>query len=218
MGFDLLIQTLSQDPAVCIKCALRIVHFVGLALGLGAATVLDLLVFRFLIRGKITQSHWKVFKFGSKVVNWGLILLWVTGLGFITYYGVFDPANLGNEKIWAKMTIVLILTINGAFIHSVILPRVKKQIGRSIMEGLPSSHRSVFVVSGAISAVSWYVPMMLGALPQLNFAVPMATILLAYATLLGAAILFAHVLLFVVPSGRTEKASEEDVTLSAEFA
>ncbi len=218
MGFTLLIQTLSQDPAVSIKSVLRIVHFIGLALGLGAATVLDLLVLRFLIRGKITQDHWKVFKFGSKVVNWGLILLWVTGLGFLTYYGVFDPAKLGNEKIWAKMTIVLILTVNGGFIHSIILPRVKRQIGRSLMEGLSSSHRSVFVVSGAVSAVSWYVPMMLGALPQLNFAVPMGTILLAYAALLGSAILVAHALLFVIPAGRAEEASEEDVALSAEFA
>jgi len=141
-----------------------------------------------------------------------------TGLGFLTYYGVFDPAKLGNEKIWAKMIIVLILTVNGGFIHSIILPRVKKQIGRSIMEGLPSSHRSVFIVSGAISAVSWYVPMMLGALPQLNFAVPMGTILLAYATLLSLAILAAHALLFVMPTGHIGEASEEDVALSAEFA
>ncbi|MBZ9789255.1 hypothetical protein K9B32_03810 [Rhizobium sp. 3T7] len=217
MGFTLLIQTLAQDPAVSIKSALRIVHFIGLALGLGAATVLDLLVLRFLIRGKITQDHWNVFKFGSKVVNWGLILLWATGLGFLTYYGVFDPVKLGNEKVWAKMIIVLILTVNGGFIHSIILPRVKKQIGRSIMEGLPSSHRSVFIVTGAISAVSWYVPMMLGALPQLNFAVPMGTILLAYAALLGSAILAAHALLFVMTAGHIEEASE-DVALSAEFA
>ncbi len=210
MGFTLLLQALRQDPEVTLKSGLRIVHFMGLALGLGAATVLDLLVLRFLITGKITQDHWKVFHFGSQVVNWGLITLWVTGFGFLAYYGVFDPEKLGNEKVWAKMTIVLILTINGIFIHSVILPRIKKQIGRPLMDGMSSSQRSVFIVSGAISAVSWYVPMMLGALPQLNFAVPMTTILLAYAALLGSAILLAHGLLFVIPSIQTEKQPKRD--------
>lgn len=202
MGLMFLINTLSLDPVAALKTGLRILHFIGLALGLGAATVLDLMIVRFFIKGKVTPEHWAVFHFGSKIVNWGLILLWVTGIGFMTYYGYFEPIKLGNEKVWAKMTIVAILTINGAFIHAVILPKVKMQIGRSLMEGMSTKQRSTFLISGAVSATSWYVPLMLGALPQLNFVVPMTVILTAYGLLLAAAIIISHSLLFVLPADK----------------
>lgn len=202
MGLMFLINTLSLDPVAALRTGLRIFHFIGLALGLGAATVLDLMIVRFFIKGKVTPEHWAVFHFGSKIVNWGLILLWVTGFGFLAYYGFFEPIKLGNEKVWAKMTIVAVLTINGAFIHAVILPKVKMQIGRSLMEGMSTRQRSTFLVSGAISATSWYVPLMLGALPQLNFVVPMTVILTAYGLLLAAAIVISHSLLFVLPADK----------------
>lgn len=200
MGLMFLINTLSLDPVAALKTGLRILHFIGLALGLGAATVLDLMIVRFFIKGKVTPEHWAVFHFGSKIVNWGLILLWVTGLGFLTYYGFFEPIKLGNEKIWAKIAIVAVLTVNGAFIHAVILPKVKMQIGRSLMEGMSKRQRSTFLISGAISATSWYVPLMLGALPQLNFVVPMTVILMAYGLLLAAAIAISHSVLFLLPA------------------
>ena len=138
MGLMYLIDTLRLDPVASIKTGLRIVHFIGLALGLGAATVLDLMILKFFLRGKVTSDQWNVFHFGSRIVNAGLILLWITGLGFLAYYSAFDPIRLGNEKVWAKMTIVLILTINGIFLHMAVLPKVKAQIGRSLLDGAAS--------------------------------------------------------------------------------
>ncbi len=43
---------------------------------------------------------------------------------------------------------------------------------------------------------------MLGALPQLNFVVPMTVILMAYGVLLAAAIVISHSLLFVLPADK----------------
>jgi hypothetical protein len=206
MGIMYLINTLSLDPVAAIRTGLRIVHFIGLALGLGAATVLDLMIFRFFINGKVTSEQWAVFHFGSRIVNAGLVILWITGFGFLAYYAAFEPVKVGNEKVWAKMMIVLILTINGFFIHSVILPKVKAQIGRSLMEGMSTAQKSVLLTSGAISATSWYVPLLLGALPQLNFVVPMTTILFAYALILALVVTVSHGVLFVLPgSGGTNR-------------
>ncbi len=201
MGLMHLINTLSLDPVAAIRTGLRIVHFIGLALGLGAATVLDLMIFRFFLNGKVTSERWAIFDFGSKIVNAGLLLLWITGFGFLAYYGAFEPIKFGNEKVWAKMLIVLILTINGLFIHAVILPKVKAQIGRSLLAGMSTRQKSVLLTSGAISATSWYVPLLLGALPQLNFVVPMTTILLAYALILALVAAVSHGVLLVVPNG-----------------
>ncbi|MFN7124407.1 MAG: hypothetical protein ACK4M8_00885 [Allorhizobium sp.] len=202
MGLMYLIDTLRLDPVASIKTGLRIVHFIGLALGLGAATVLDLMILKFFLRGKVTSDQWNVFHFGSRIVNAGLILLWITGLGFLAYYSAFDPIRLDNEKVWAKMTIVLILTINGIFLHMAVLPKVKAQIGRSLLDGMSTGRRSLFFASGALSATSWYVPLLLGAMPQLNFVVPMTTILLAYALLLTLALLATQLLLLALGDDR----------------
>jgi len=91
---------------------------------------------------------------------------------------------------------------------SVILPKVKMQIGRLLMEGMSTKQRSTFLVSGVLSATSWCVPLMLGALPQLNFVVPMMVILMAYGLLLAAAIVVSHSLLFVLPADKTGKFDE----------
>lgn len=198
MGLMYLIDTLRLDPVASIKTGLRIVHFVGLALGLGAATVLDLMILKFFLKGKVTSDQWNVFHFGSRIVNAGLVLLWITGLGFLAYYSAFDPIRLENEKVWAKMTIVLILTINGVFLHLAVLPKVNAQIGRSLLDGMSTAQRSMFFASGALSATSWYVPLLLGAMPQLNFVVPMTTILLAYALLLTLALLATQFMLLAL--------------------
>jgi hypothetical protein len=206
-----LIDTLRLDPVASIKTGLRIVHFIGLALGLGAATVLDLMILRFFLRGKVTTDQWNVFHFGSRIVNAGLILLWITGLGFLAYYSAFDPIRLGNEKVWAKMTIVLILTINGVFLHMAVLPKVKAQIGRSLLDGMSVGQRSLLFASGALSATSWYVPLFLGAMPQLNFVVPMTTILLAYALLLTLALLATQFVMLAL--GDVQPSADQSTTL-----
>lgn len=187
-SFAPLVDALSLDPQLTMKTGLRIVHFIGLALGVGAATVLDLMILRFLVKEKVTEENWRIFQFGSKIVNAGLVILWLTGLGFLAYYSAFDPGKLANEKIWAKLVIVSILTLNGVFIHAVALPLIQRRIGARLLSGLSWRRRSALLVAGSISAVSWYVPLALGALPQLNFAVPMITILMTYALILSLAI------------------------------
>ena len=41
----------------------------------------------------------------------GLLILWLTGLGFLWLYWQFEPELLGNPKIWAKVVIVMVLTV-----------------------------------------------------------------------------------------------------------
>jgi hypothetical protein len=179
------------DPAAALKSGLVTLHLLGLVLGLGAATVLDLVIVRFLIRNRVTGDYWNMIEFCSKVVTAGLILLWLSGLGFLIHYGAFDPSKLMNQKVWAKIAIVVILTLNGAFIHGAVLPLVRQRIGRGLFDGLPPRQQSLLLASGAVSATSWYVPLILGAVPQFN-GLPVASILLAYAVLLAVAVATAR--------------------------
>ena len=210
MDQSVYVQLLSADPVMTAKTGLRFVHFIGLALGLGAATLLDLMLVRFFVRETITGERWKIFHFFSNVVNVGLIMLWVTGIGFVLHYAFFDPDKLLNEKIWAKLAIVFVLSVNGMFIHAIVLPRIKKQIGKTLLEGMSQFQRSAFLISGAVSATSWYVPVILGAFPQLNFSVPATTILMTYALLLVLATVAMHAIMALIEPSRTGTSADID--------
>ncbi len=178
----------SPEVTLALKTGLRVTHFVGLVLGLGAATSLDLIILRFLAKGTVSSDHYHTVEFASKVVSAGLLLLWISGFGFLLHYGLFDPAKLGNQKIWAKMAIVAVLTLNGVFIHRSVLPILRRNIGRNLFDGLTSMQRGLLLASGVVSATSWYVPLLLGSVPQLNFVVPAWIILSVYAALLSVGI------------------------------
>lgn len=173
----------SSDPAAWIRTGLRVVHFCGLVLGVGAATLLDLIIARFVLMRGISKEHIHVIDFSSRIVTVGLSLLWISGIGFLIYYGFFDPVKLQNPKIWAKIAIVAVLTINGILVHFFVLPRIRKQVGKRLLDGLSQFHCSLLLLAGTVSVISWYVPLILGAIPQLNFVVPAEAILVSYALL-----------------------------------
>lgn len=179
---------LSIETVTAIKTALRIGHFLGLVLGLGAATLLDLIVLRFLATRKVTAEACQIVEFAAGVVSVGLAMLWVSGLGFMLHYAMFDPARIANPKVWAKMAIVGMLTLNGIFIHRAVLPLIRRGIGRTLFDGMSTTQRGILLASGVVSGTSWYVPLILGATPQLNFVVPAWAILAAYAALLAGGI------------------------------
>ncbi len=197
----------TADPIASIKTGLRFVHFIGLAIGLGGATLLDLILLRFFVRSRIDESTFGIFRFSTGVVDLGLKILWLTGLGFLFHYALFDVEKLTNPKVHAKLVIVAILTLNGVFIHQVILPHVRAQIGKTLFDGVGPVRRSMFILSGSISAVSWYVPVALGAFSQLNFKVPALMLLSIYGALVGVAAITMHLLVALLAKGAPDTAA-----------
>jgi hypothetical protein len=175
-------QVLSSDPA-WIGTGLRVVHIFGLVLGVGAATLLDLIIARFILMRGITPEHVYVVDFSSRIVTIGLALLWISGIGFLIHYGVFEPSKLQNPKIWAKIAIVAVLSANGLLVHYFVLPRIRNQVGKRLFDGLSPFDCSLVLLAGTVSVISWYVPLILGAIPQLNYIVPAEVILSSYALL-----------------------------------
>src|SRR5712671_1196280 len=189
-------------PAL-VKSGLLAFHLSGLVLGLGAATMLDLIIVRFVGSRTVTPEYWSVISLLSKAVTGGLVLLWISGTGLLTHYAFFSPTLLTNPKIWAKITIVGVLTLNGVFIHRVVLRLVRRQVGGPLFAGLTFFQRSCLLASGAVSGLSWWIPFGLGAFPQLNFAVGAETILLIYGLLLILAFVLASLIVRSVLHGLT---------------
>lgn len=125
-----------------------------------------------MVLAKIRRSHAEAFEFGTKVVTAGLVMLWISGLAFLAYYWAFDPEKLANPKIWAKVSVVGVLTVNAVFLHKVVLPVVEQQVSRTLFGGLSAYQRILMVVGGTTSVTSWYVPVALGAIPQFNNSLP----------------------------------------------
>ena len=171
-----------SDPA-WIGTGLRVVHIFGLVLGVGAATLLDLIIARFILMRGITPEHVYVVDFSSRIITIGLALLWISGIGFLIHYGVFEPAKLQNPKIWAKIAIVAVLSANGLLVHYFVLPRIRNQVGKRLFDGLSPFDCSLVLLAGTVSVISWVCAADTWRDSQLNYIVPAEVILSSYALL-----------------------------------
>lgn len=184
--------SLASSPALVsyIRTSLRLLHFGGLVLGFGGAVFLDLTLSRYrqaVVSAELVANvDWI-----SRFVARGLLMLWISGIGFLLLYQATEPEKVFNPKIWAKITIVAILTVNGIAIHRLVLPFLRERIGKQLMTGVRPSKRAALIGCGVISVVSWTMPVVLGAAPQLNHVVPCVMILAAYLLVLAQGFLIA---------------------------
>ncbi|MEO6078082.1 MAG: hypothetical protein ABIP54_04810 [Candidatus Andersenbacteria bacterium] len=148
-----------------IRNALIIAHIIGTALGAGAATVSDYLFFKFAKDGRLDKDEYRILVTVSDLVWTGLLILLLSGFGFILLYlsGNEAVANAYNiQKIWAKFTIVAILLANGFFMHRKVLPMLHHRESRSLITPKFIKKSPIMFTAGAISAVSWYSALVLG--------------------------------------------------------
>lgn len=155
-------------PPIRLLTVFVAIHLIGLCFGLGGATMLDFWILRWMRHGSMPAEIKRSFLFISKVVTVGIAALWLSGLGFIAIYAIESPEKLANPKLYAKITVVFVLTLNGALIHALVLPSVMRDIARPMFEGVSRLTASVFLASGALSGVSWYFAFALGVARELN--------------------------------------------------
>lgn len=167
---------------------LIILHLLGIALGAGGALASDWIFLISARDGRISRSETRFLSLGSKLVWSGVAILALSGLGLF----LLDPIRLlSSPKFLAKMSIVLIIILNGISFHFLHLPRIKRHAG----EHFPSSdefmrYRFALVASGAISFVSWISALILGAWRNIPFSY--LQIMLAYLACLIFAISVAY--------------------------
>lgn len=135
-----------------------ILHNIGFILGLGGATITDIMFFRFLKRGTITREQKETMDTLSNVIWIGLCVLIVSGI--MLYLP--EQARLSvSSKFLLKLVVVSVITINGFFLNVLVGPRMRQF---SLDQTLPARRfrRRAFVL-GAISITSWYTAFLLGS-------------------------------------------------------
>ena len=140
-----------------VRTALLIFHIIGVALGLGGATVSDILFLRSIKDRKITSDEFGTLKVLSRIVWAGITILILSGIGFlITQYIVLDRiASLEAQRFIAKLTLVAIVFINGLVFHFKVFPIFKKYVNSSLSK-MSRGELWLLSATGAISTTSWY--------------------------------------------------------------
>lgn len=160
---------------------LKITHLVGLIMGLGGAILADYTIFTRGIIRPVSPYTIHQTEFLSHIVLAGLTILWISGCALIWINLIDHPQYLTNQKLWAKIAIVVLLTLNGVFVHKYVLPILRRSVGNRLFTDMPRKYLGVMTLFGSISVVSWTVPFVLGKASELNYVTPIWNILGVYA-------------------------------------
>ncbi len=131
-------------------------HLLAVALGLGGATITDIFFFKFLKDFRISKTEAATLHMLSQIIWFALGFIILTGVGL---YVPEADALRASPKFLAKLVIVLVLLVNGAFLNLLISPKlVRISFGSTHAHAsheLRRLRRFAFAL-GAISLTSWY--------------------------------------------------------------
>lgn len=163
---------------------LVLLHLIAFAVGLGATLVADWIVVTTMMFGTIEQRRCQQLHDLSTVIAIGMLLLWLTGAVLVVTNAQANPATLYNQKLWAKIVIVIVLTLNAGLLHRVVLPAVCDRAGRAMFDFVWSRMAVLFTTAGTVSATSWLFAAYLGVGRELNGRVSLSLVLGYYAATL----------------------------------
>jgi hypothetical protein len=171
------------------KSVFIVVHIVSVIVGMGAALISDAF-FTLFSRDKVLEvRELKILHILSKIVWTGLALIIISGLGIF----LSDPIRYAaSAKFLSKMSVVLILAINGYVLHRYIKPHLGLKAFLSENKGyLP---RKIAFCCGAISLVSWLYACTLALLKNIpwNYAQIMGIYVLILVIAIPCALFIEH--------------------------
>ncbi len=140
-----------------------IVHSIGFILGIGAATITDILFFRFLKDGKISQEEKDTMDTLSSVIWVGLAILIVSGIALF----IPEASKLAvSSKFLLKVVVVSVIILNGLILNMFVAPHIRRL---SFAEDKISRRfRRIAFALGGISITSWYLAFILGSLRSIS--------------------------------------------------
>lgn len=133
-----------------------LIHILGVALGLGGATITDVFFFKFLKDFRISTYESDILRTLSQVIWFALAMIVLSGVG------LFLPQSaelLASSRFLMKMVIVFVIILNGALLNLLVSPKlVKISFGARHVHHPDELHRlrKLAFALGAISIVSWY--------------------------------------------------------------
>ncbi len=149
-----------------------IIHAMVAAIGLGGATVSDILFFGFLRDGKISDKERETLRTLSRIIWTAITFIVITGIALY----LPATARLGaSSKFLLKVVVVAVIIVNGSFLHFFIAPKLT-QIAFTATGAHRRLRRIAFAL-GSISIVSWYSAFILGSIRSIPLSFPVLLVL-----------------------------------------
>lgn len=159
------------------KQLLTILHVFSVVVGMGAALVTDILFTLFASNKTLSRFEISVIRFLSKVVAVALGFIIITG--FCIFLSDTDK-YLNSAKFLTKMTVIAVLSINGALLHFYVFRHLSDK--NYLISKKKVSIRKISFALGSISFISWATALSLGVLDKITIsyihAVSIYTVLL----------------------------------------
>lgn len=185
-----------------------ILHIVGAAIGLGAATASDSLFLRSIRNRLISSDQFLLLRSAQQVVMAGLAIVVISGVALV----VHDMELVTSAAFQAKMIIVTLLMLNGFVFHFAVNPYLERHRDQPLEEGSLRSRLWIFAISGPLSVVSWYGALVVGAKDEPVLALWVYLVVYAGLVVGGAMVaylLLAHMLLApLLPEGTPVPSAE----------
>lgn len=192
-----------MDHLEVYRHAATLLHLFGVILGVGSATITDILFFKFVQNKHITGKEAKLMDILSSVIWVALFILVISGI--MLYIPSMDRLN-ESGKFLTKAVGLLVLILNGLCLGYFVRPKLTKiDFSNNDVSRFGLSHlvnrkmRRWATVCGAISISSWYFIFILGGLRGVTF--PVTHGLIGYAIILTCAIIGS----FIFESGAWRK-------------
>ncbi|MFC3116065.1 hypothetical protein [Cellvibrio fontiphilus] len=164
-----------------MKTLIVYVHLIAACVAVGIMLIQDLALAK--TRGQsLSKLAVEELQRAAKTISMALVALWVSGLLLVVIGYAENPQQyLLNQKLWAKFTVVGILTLNGIALHHFSFPRVVSSRGIS---GLGNIEKTLVVLTGVVSSVSWLFACYLGIARPWNYTVNYSFVMTVYFSLL----------------------------------
>ncbi|UXY14740.1 hypothetical protein N8I74_15655 [Chitiniphilus purpureus] len=181
-----------------IKLGVLYVHLLTVCFALAAVLTADRRLWHWRHRPLDEQRRRYLERTTRQVVQL-LVLLWGTGLMLVLLgYSKQGAHYLANPKLWAKFSVVLVLSANGWLLHRLAFPVLSLRLP---LIGLPLPERMTVGALGAVSMISWLFAGLLGIAREWNYREPFARIMGLYLLLLILAIGGALAMLALAEAG-----------------
>ncbi|WP_188150208.1 DUF2214 domain-containing protein [Teredinibacter waterburyi] len=172
-----------------MKTLVVYMHLLSACVAVGSLILQDLGLWRTRARS-LTENEIGELTKTAQVITLALVLLWISGLALVGLGYLANPEQyLLNEKLWAKFTVVVILTLNGVFLHYYTFPKISSG---KVFISMQSTERFGVVLTGCISAVTWLFACYLGIARPWNYTLDYASIMTLYAGILAVAFVGGH--------------------------
>lgn len=137
-------------------------HVLSAAIGVGSATVTDVLFFKFLKDYRISKWEASIMNILSGVI-WVVLIIAILSGGLLYF---LDAERLNaSPKFLVKVIIVAVILLNGIFLNFYIAPKLNKiSFGKKHQHRAGELHyeRKLAFAGGAVSIISWYSAFVLG--------------------------------------------------------